>query len=204
MSTPHIVSTRAPKTPSQNRGERRVLALLSAAEETFAESGYEAATMCAIASRAGASIGSLYQFFPSKEAIAAALLRRYMEALAAILDEWKGRVPDKPHQFAAQLIELTLDYLGKRPACAVLSDAPSLAAIKPETLGVLSAKVRELLSILAPGKTDSELMPVAQATWLLVRNAVQASRALGGTEAQRLINELKLALGTYLEERLAD
>jgi AcrR family transcriptional regulator len=179
------------------------VALLSAAEETFAESGYEAATMCAIASRACASIGSLYQFFPNKEAIATALLRRHMEALAATLDDWKGQLPKSPRQFAGGLIALTLEYLDRRPACAVLSDAPSLAAFKPEALGVLSAKVQELLSILAPGKTDYELMPAAQATWLIVRNAVQASRALDTNGAERIISELRFALGAYLEERLA-
>ena len=47
----------APKVPRQERGERRVAELLEAAEAVIAESGYEAATMSAIAERAGAAIG---------------------------------------------------------------------------------------------------------------------------------------------------
>ena len=52
--------------PIQERGEQRVTELLEAAAAIFAEVGYEAATMRDIAGRAGASIGSLYQFFPNK------------------------------------------------------------------------------------------------------------------------------------------
>ena len=38
--------------------------------------------MTAIAARAGASIGSLYQFFPTKDQIAGALLKSYVNMLA--------------------------------------------------------------------------------------------------------------------------
>ena len=54
----------------RRRGRERVAALLAAAATVFAERGYEAATMTEVAARAGASIGSLYQFFPTKELLA--------------------------------------------------------------------------------------------------------------------------------------
>jgi AcrR family transcriptional regulator len=47
----------------------------------FAEKGYDAVTMTEVAARAGAPIGSLYQFFPSKETLADALLDRLDDAL---------------------------------------------------------------------------------------------------------------------------
>src|ERR1700722_12893791 len=75
----------APREPSRRRGELRVAALLDAAAATFSEKGYEAATMTGIALRAGASIGSLYQFFPSKETLAGALVTRYGERLESSL-----------------------------------------------------------------------------------------------------------------------
>ena len=55
--------------PMQERGEKRVAGLLEAAAAIFAEVGFEAATMSDIAERAGGSIGSLYQFFPSKDVV---------------------------------------------------------------------------------------------------------------------------------------
>src|SRR3984893_8176245 len=62
--------------PIQERGEKRVAGLLEAAAAIFAEVGFEAATMRDIAERAGASIGSLYQFFPNKEVVAQAIKTR--------------------------------------------------------------------------------------------------------------------------------
>src|ERR1700751_198673 len=67
--------------PIQERGEKRVAQLLQAAAAIFAEVGYEAATMRDIAGRAGASIGSLYQFFPNKEVVARAIKTQYCQEL---------------------------------------------------------------------------------------------------------------------------
>src|SRR5262249_19964005 len=65
------------RAPQRERGKRRVAALLKAAASSFAEKGYDAVTMTEVAARARAPIGSLYQFFPSKEALADALLDRF-------------------------------------------------------------------------------------------------------------------------------
>ena len=65
----------------QARGQRRIELLLDVAAQVFAEVGFEAATTNAIAARAGMSPGSLYQFFPNKDAIAEALADRFAERL---------------------------------------------------------------------------------------------------------------------------
>jgi AcrR family transcriptional regulator len=53
--------------PPTRRGETSRAAILGAALDLFAERGYEATTMRAIADRAGVSLGSSYHYFPSKE-----------------------------------------------------------------------------------------------------------------------------------------
>src|SRR4051812_43963566 len=68
-------------TRRQPRGERRIDQILLAAGVVFARVGYERATTNAIAAEAGISPGSLYQFFPNKEAIAGALETRYAEQM---------------------------------------------------------------------------------------------------------------------------
>jgi AcrR family transcriptional regulator len=70
--------------PRQARGQRRIDELLDAADRVFADVGYEAATTNAIAREAGASVGSLYQFFPDKEALLLALANRYLAQLRDI------------------------------------------------------------------------------------------------------------------------
>ncbi|HWY97272.1 MAG TPA: helix-turn-helix domain-containing protein, partial [Steroidobacteraceae bacterium] len=75
MSTEELMA----KAPKRARGMQRVAELLDAGAVLIAEQGYDATTMTQIAERAGASIGSLYQFFPSKEVLAEALFGRYVE-----------------------------------------------------------------------------------------------------------------------------
>lgn len=72
---------RAPRAPQQERGQRRVEQILDAAEQVFVEHGVAGATMQLIADRASASVGSLYHFFPNKEAIVEALGARYAAAV---------------------------------------------------------------------------------------------------------------------------
>src|ERR1700739_1843248 len=95
MRHTHKMSTEAQtaKEPKRARGKARVSALLDAGAALFAEKGYAATTMTEIAQRAGASIGSLYQFFPSKETLGEALVNRYIEQMGVLLDEIARRAP---------------------------------------------------------------------------------------------------------------
>jgi AcrR family transcriptional regulator len=74
------------RVPQQARGERRLAKILDAGEKVFAQVGYDAATTNAIARQAKTSIGSLYQFFPNKEAILQAVAARYLDQLREVLD----------------------------------------------------------------------------------------------------------------------
>lgn len=72
------------RVPQQDRGQRRIDRILDAAAEVIAEGGVAAATTNAIAARARTSVGSLYQFFPNKEAIVHALAARYTSRFEAL------------------------------------------------------------------------------------------------------------------------
>lgn len=64
------------KAPSQERAEVTVQSLLDATAAEILEGGYDRMSTNKIAKRAGVSVGSLYQYFPNKEAIVVALRRR--------------------------------------------------------------------------------------------------------------------------------
>lgn len=70
--------------PRQSRGQKRVELLLDAAASVIAELGLEATTAEAIAQRAQTAKGSLYQFFPNRDAVIAALALRYADEMRAI------------------------------------------------------------------------------------------------------------------------
>jgi len=75
--------------PRTRRGEHSRAAILDAALDLFQERGYEATTMRAIAERAGASLGSSYHYFPSKEHLVLEFYRHthelHLEAIAPLL-----------------------------------------------------------------------------------------------------------------------
>lgn len=74
--------------PKQARSQQRYEHILHTAAAMFAEQGYESVTTNHIAARAEVSIGSLYRFFPNKDAILDALVEQYLaEKKALFLQE---------------------------------------------------------------------------------------------------------------------
>jgi len=84
------------KRPLQQRSQATVEDILTAAAQVFEAHGYAAGTTNRIAARAGVSIGTLYQYFPNKEAVAVALLERHLAEGMRRLREWVGRAVAQP------------------------------------------------------------------------------------------------------------
>jgi AcrR family transcriptional regulator len=85
------VRTNPRKTASQKRSRLTVNALLEATARILVKEGFDKASTNRIAEVAGVSVGSLYQYFPGKEALVAALIDRHnqevMQAVQAELAE---------------------------------------------------------------------------------------------------------------------
>ncbi len=73
------------KKPRQQRSRATWDAILEAAAQLFGEQGYTGTTTNKVAERAGVSIGSLYQYFPNKEALLLALSEQHMEHSGTVL-----------------------------------------------------------------------------------------------------------------------
>jgi len=84
--------------------------ILVAATRVFVSHGYAKATTNRIAQAAGISVGSLYQYFPSKDSIAVELLRRYRETLLELV---RGRL--------AGIRDMTLESAVRATVEAVLA-----------------------------------------------------------------------------------
>lgn len=80
------------KQPRQARSRETVHVILRAAAQVFSAQGYAATTTNHIAARAGVSIGSLYEYFPSKDALLVALLETHLAEGEAILTEVWSRL----------------------------------------------------------------------------------------------------------------
>lgn len=104
--------------PRQRRSRATVDDLLLAAAQIFEQYGYAAGTTNRIAEQAGVSIGTLYQYFPSKEAMAVALLERHVADTAQRLREWVGHMVAERHGLRAALhdyVSAMLDMHSGRP-----------------------------------------------------------------------------------------
>src|SRR6201994_364973 len=117
---------RAPLEPQRDVGRQRVAELLQAAAAVIQERGFEAATMAEIAARAEAKIGSLYRFFPNKDAVAEALMRRYAEALRAEYDAIHAHAAAAtPQELADILIDLLVKLHPQARGLAPLLGSPT-------------------------------------------------------------------------------
>ena len=200
MSTTTYLPAREPK---RERGKQRVAALLDAAAAVLAEKGYDGATMTEIAERAGAAIGSLYQFFPSKEALAEALFDRFAERWAASF----ARVEElAPGRSARELADLFIDHKLKqgtdRDAAIALSTAVAGIVERRKPLGdKLRERIASILRIGNPALGQEE----AAAAAIIVNQVMKMVPALAAPEDDRaaaLVAEARNLLGLYIDDVL--
>ena len=87
MSRPKTPSILARKEPKQERSSQLVAAVLEGAIRVLQKEGARRFTMSRIAERAGVSVGSLYQYFPNKEAILFQLQRQEWKTTTDMLEK---------------------------------------------------------------------------------------------------------------------
>jgi AcrR family transcriptional regulator len=195
------------KRPRQERSEATVDAILEGASRLFVEEGYEAATTNKIAASAGISVGSLYQYFPSKDAIAVEIVRRFrasrLEALGARFRE----AGDEPlESLVAALFMSVLRAEGIRPELyTVLIDQVLRTSARRELRGYeerLEALVTEALKKVKP---PVQVEDVELAAFMLVRLVLALVHSVNADEPRYntplLAKELTRLVVAYLGAR---
>lgn len=124
--TAHTAAPR--KRPAQRRSAETVERILDAAARLFDERGYRGTTTNHVAVAAEVSVGSLYQYFPNKDALLVALAERHLaEAAAAFgarLADLAERAPPI-EEVTRSLVELALERNDSSQLHALLfTDAP--------------------------------------------------------------------------------
>jgi AcrR family transcriptional regulator len=191
------------KLPIQVRGEVRVRALLEAAEVVFADQGYDGATMSAIAACADAPIGSLYQFFPSKEAIGVALIDQYLELLAR---EWsKLRAGLRKGSIAKLCRGLTLStrkFIETSSAYRALDSVAARATLQPRNRAALLAELQILIAKVAPNCSFVDRDKIAVVMLQLVKSEYALDRIVGPELVRQAREEMCFVMESYLTQRL--
>jgi AcrR family transcriptional regulator len=165
------------KQPLQARSQRTVDVVLKAAAQVFARRGYAGATTNHIAERAGVSIGSLYEYFPSKDALLVALLEDHIHQGEAVLEAAAADIVRHPRRLADAIrfiVRAMVDMHARdRDLHRVLFEEAPLSRQLRQTLAEMEARVIERVELLL--RNDPEVsvpnVPLAAA---IVSKAVEA------------------------------
>lgn len=187
-----------PRAPQQKRGHDRVAALMAAAAELFVEKGFEATTMTEIAARAGAAIGTLYLFFPTKQAMAQAILVATAEELSAELDGLREQT-EAMHAatIADQLFALLGTFMATHPVYSALLDLPG----DDQWRRAVRARRREQIAALFAQAYPPLPAEQAERLAVIVPQLMRIPLTLVGEERLRdeVLDELRLMLNRHLE-----
>jgi AcrR family transcriptional regulator len=187
------------KAPSQPRATHTVEAILEGAAHVLEERGIGGYTTNAIAARAGVSIGSLYQYFPTKDAVTVALIER--ERTELVSEAMQALALDDRRQALHGLIEAAVRHQFRRPALATLLDFEQqrLAEIMPASGqgAAMWAALVEFVGgvcpavLLAPELAAAELMT-------MISSLTDAAGRRGDVQATPLVARIEGAVLGYL------
>lgn len=178
--------------------------LLKAAAAIFAEVGYEAATMRDIAARAGASIGSLYQFFPNKEVVARAIKTQYCQELKELWANLVAVMAKKPTiPVIDEFLNVTIKTIERHPAIIRLMDAPRSSNPSPDIKRSLREQLVTLFLARKPRLSRNKAHRYAEITVQMIRAILWLYLENEPSEREALVSEMKSALVNYLTARLA-
>ncbi|MEU5215877.1 TetR/AcrR family transcriptional regulator [Streptomyces sp. NPDC020807] len=195
-----------PKQPRrQARGERRIAQLLQAAANVFCANGYTAASTNAIAREAHVSPGTLYQYFPNKEAIAIELGERLMHEMREA--HGQAFTPRNLELPLPELLDVVVDpmieFNCENPVFLALmhgSEIPGRIAEEHDALHAsLLTRVQEVIAHYAPATPADERARVADMTFAIFKGGLGLILAAPqGPERDATVTELKNALLRYL------
>lgn len=146
--------------------------ILGAGRQVLAEHGYEGASTSRIAATAGRSPGSLYQYFPHKDAIVSAVLERYSDALvSSVTTRMSGHFEHPAPVIVRTTLATLLDGLDVEPPFlrAAVEHGPRLD--DGRTLRAFEQRIGELVHAYLTTRRDGLRpdVPLGTAVWMLVR-----------------------------------
>jgi AcrR family transcriptional regulator len=189
-------------TPKQERSHRKVEHILGIAETLIAEVGFENATTNMIATRAGVSVGTLYQFFKSKEAILEEMATRYLvQANETLVQTFEDTASLPLREAIRAILNLSVKQQEKRPyflqSPSVSSPSSVLIPLVTRLGEVMVQNTATLVARYNPDVNAKQAMLRARimvkATGAMMPLAIQAK----GRERQGVLDEITNLLEQY-------
>jgi AcrR family transcriptional regulator len=188
----------------QQRGARRIDDIVAAAAELFAERGFDGTSMNAIAKAAGLTIGSIYQYFPSRDAIVDAVAQYYLEAFRA---EERAALAEPPaltlHALIHRSVLILFDFHARYGGVKAFLDADPRRAQSIRTIHEEVATVAPLIGMYYPDRSYDELARVVFAVSSIIRGSAAALTAVESTgQRAAFVDDIALAVEQFTVARL--
>jgi AcrR family transcriptional regulator len=192
------------KTPVQTRSAVTVRSICEAAIQVLLSHGAERFTTTRVASRAGVSVGTLYQYFPNKRALLFAVLREHLGRVTGAVEAACERARGKAlGEMIREMVEAFVDAKMMRADISmalykVASDVGGEALVKREALRMRKAVMRMLES--APeiaGPLDEMAVQMMMAAMAgVMRSVLEGGASAGGVRKVR--EHLVVMCGAYM------
>jgi AcrR family transcriptional regulator len=190
--------------PRQQRSQRRVDVILDAAAQLVTEVGYEALTTSAVALRADTSIGSLYQFFPNKDALLHALAVRYIEDMRQL----SGRLftPDIEYVPLQVLVERTvtviIEFDTTHPGFNLIFNSAWISTELQTAADAIRAQIvsdlQRIIALKAPHMTETDRFVSAEVMMSMIRGVLPLTQTGDAAYRVQVVREFKRAALAYM------
>lgn len=197
--TDNIAKLTPRRRPRQGRSRHTVDAILTAAEHILLRSGLKGFNTNAVAERAGVSIGSLYQFFPGKEAILATLVRDMRrDMLSDLVAASEAHRMDDLHQKIGALVDASLKHHLRAPELTdVLEQAEAQLPMDAETQALKSNMFKIVVGVLQNYDVGQPEI-VAQDLVAMCHGMVDAAIVAGERDFDAISARLRRAASSYV------
>jgi len=185
-------------------------ALLEATARVLMKEGYDRASTNKIAAVAGVSIGSLYQYFPSKEALVAAVIDRHMHEMLQVFRDALIKVATLPMEVAArELVAVMFDAHRVNPKLhRVLAEQvprtgrlENVEAMEREACALVRGYIEAHRDELDVADPDAAAFVCVTAVEALTHAAVvRGPESLTDEKAERLVDDVTRLVVRYLRK----
>lgn len=195
----------ARKTPRQARSRETVETILTAAARILTTEGFEALTTNRVATVAGVSVGSLYQYFPHKESLVRALCERHTRGVRDRIRQRFEEAWDGPHEALSRAViqgmveirrhqpKLHQELLRLAPAVGGLDE---LHAVEQEIEALLARYIASRPKEFGTADPNLRAFAICHAVQACVHGAVLEHPAW--LKDDRLVEELVAMVTRYL------
>lgn len=186
------------KKPTQARAAATIDAIVEAAAQVLQKEGEDALTTGKIAERAGVSIGSIYQYFPNKDAILLALIRRERDLIGAEVARKIAEIEPKTGEALVRGVIATLvaAFRPRRKRRKLVAMMAALSADRDDSGVVLRDRIRDLIVAVSQQYGDPSARPMTPVS------AYVLTRAVLGAIRSAVVENAKILDTPEFEEEL--